>query len=1111
MPAPGFGVHHMSTFRLSTTASACLLSIALLAQVPQAISYQAVVRDPLTGQPLSGFTSSGRYLLRAGVPMGTVIYGEEQSVISNDQGLFTTRIGEGAPITGNFSSIDWSTGPYFLEVQLDLDGTGAFTSMGSQQLLSVPYALHAAKSSNVPDGTEPGQLMHWDGAAWVADSGLYVHQRRFGIGTNDPPSPFAIVHRNILKSFFSTGDKPNQQQRGMGIGVDSTGFGFSEGHIDSLQNRLFIQGGTGNVGLGTTSPEEKLHVQGANDGGSVSIHLVNAAASSSDGWSLSVVDDNAVPAREKTFALHEKKGSELTERITVLSTKNVGINETMPYATLHVTKPVADATEPLSLTENTGIAILGPVEQHLVMDSRSIQARHLLGGATSLTGSAGSLRLQPLGGDLIVHDAATSSDAKVVVKDNGNVGIGTLSPPGMLTVGKRDQLKTYFETGDIPTEDDFSFRLTDSTGFSIEQGTPGTSASRLFIQQGTGHVGIGTTTPLERHHVHAVHHGGSVGMRVSNGAVSSNGGWTLGHVDDEMIPERSGAFALMEAPGSGGGAGGSRMVVLPGGNVGINEVMPYAKLHVTKPAADPTEPVSLMENTGIAMLGPLEQHLVLDSRSIQARHLLGGATSLTGSAGSLRLQPLGGDMLIHGDATDASGMFIVKDDGKVGMGTVDPTERLHVNGAIVIGSTDSALPPPGTIRFNGTGFEGRTGSGDWAIFNGTLWGKVDNTDMIHYNAGSEPRVGIGTTSPDTRLHVSRDLADPSSLVSLQENTGVVVMGPITDNIAFDHQGIQARHLIAGATSVIGTSGLHLQRLGGDLLVHGDAATSTDKVIITSSGLLGLGTLTPSERLHVDGAVVIGDATSTSPPNGTIRWNGTDFEGRSAGEWVPFDAGWRRTVSSNAVHHNARVGIGTSTPASALDVVGQGSPTEGGSAASVGLIDSAVNLMDDRGLIGLRVYSMSTGSPGGTRKNIGLYVSDVSGQASAEHNLAAVLNGNTVIGDLHPTSSLIGAGGSNVLAIQNGAAPSSAPSSSSGLPDGGVQLWSASNAMGTSVFHVMNGNGDVLSLAKQNPLHAADMSALNPIYDGGTAAVIENMRTRINQLEAILKNLGVLAP
>lgn len=910
----------MSTLRLSTTAAIGLLSLALHAQVPQAISYQAVVRDPSSGLPMANATGTVRFLLHNDTPTGPVIYGEDHPLNANDQGLFTLAIGSGIQTTGPFNPAAWSA-VVFLETQLDVGNTGAFTAMGTQQLLSVPFALRAAKSSNVPDGTEVGQIMHWDGTEWVADSGLYVHQRRFGIGveqpesplgvaadanglvallkakstvnftpemamrfagpdssgfsfsavtdsgyvdrlviqdstghigigTDNPPSPLAIVHRNILKSFFATGDKPNQQERGMGIGVDSTGFGFSEGHLDSLQNRLFVQSGTGHVGLGTTDPVSALHVRGTSGGvGAVVSRVENSAAVSNAGWGIGHLHDPSSD-RDGAFVLFEDQW--------------------------------------------------------------------------------------PMVGDWDFNDAALR------VLHGGNVGIGSSSPPGMLTVGKRDQLKTYFETGDIPTQDDFSFRLTDSTGFSIEQGTPTSSTSRLFIQQNTGHVGMGTTSPQEKHHVHAVHHGGHVGMRVSNGAVSSNGGWTLGHIDDELVPERSGALELMEAPGSGGGAGGSRLVALPGGNVGINEPLPHATLHVTRPVSDPNEPISLNENTGIALFGPINDHIVLD-----------------------------------------------------------------------------------------------------------------------------------------------------------------------------HQGIQARHLLGGTTSVLGTSGLHLQRLGGDVVIHGDATTDSGKSIFTDNGNLGLGTLTPGERLHVNGAVVFGDTESASPPDGTIRFTGTDLEGRKNGSWASltndlWQAGTTGGISFTPPGGGAMVSIGLPVPTGAMRVDSWASVVERSTGAVFlnTVSTSSTDPADNR--VGVQISN--TGLWGGDplSKNIGLYISEVSGQTGAHSNLGAVINGNVVIGDL-PTGSVVGTNGSHVLAIQNGAPPASPPNSGSGLPDAGVQLWSAGDVSGISRLHVMNGNGDVITLHRAPAITAPDNTPVDPMNSAATAVLIENMRTRINELENTLKSLGLLQP
>ena len=127
-------------------------SALLPAQAPHSFSYQAVMRDQLTGQPLANQPAGVSFTLHQGSAAGPVVYAEQHSTTANDQGLFTLQVGGGTPTTGTFNPILWRNGPYFLEVGLDMGSTGVFTTMGTQQLLSVPYALYA-ESSNIPDGT----------------------------------------------------------------------------------------------------------------------------------------------------------------------------------------------------------------------------------------------------------------------------------------------------------------------------------------------------------------------------------------------------------------------------------------------------------------------------------------------------------------------------------------------------------------------------------------------------------------------------------------------------------------------------------------------------------------------------------------------------------------------------------------------------------------------------------------------------------------------------------------------------------------------------------------------------------------------------------------------
>ena len=127
------------------------------------------------------------------------------------------------------------------------------------------------------------------------------------------------------------------------------------------------------------------------------------------------------------------------------------------------------------------------------------------------------------------------------------------------------------------------------------------------------------------------------------------------------------------------------------------------------------------------------------------------------------------------------------------------------------------------------------------------------------------------------------------------------------------------------------------------------------------------------------------------------------------------------------------------------------------------------------------------------------------QSGSESNIGAVLNGNVVIGGL-TSSQVVGSGGTKVLAIQTGIAPSSAPSSIS--TNGGIQIYS-DNITGVSVLHVMNGNGEVIKFYRESALSPSSVAPVAGGYDANEAEVINNLRTRINELETKLINIGLI--
>lgn len=73
-------------------------------------------------------------------------YIETHSTTTNENGLVTIEVGGGSVQTGNFASIEWGNGTYFIKTETDPEGGSNYTISGTSQLLSVPYALYAASS-----------------------------------------------------------------------------------------------------------------------------------------------------------------------------------------------------------------------------------------------------------------------------------------------------------------------------------------------------------------------------------------------------------------------------------------------------------------------------------------------------------------------------------------------------------------------------------------------------------------------------------------------------------------------------------------------------------------------------------------------------------------------------------------------------------------------------------------------------------------------------------------------------------------------------------------------------------------------------------------------------
>lgn len=121
------------------------------AQVPQAISYQAVARDA-QGKVVSEKTIGVKVEILKGSADGDVVFSETHTPTSSKTGTVNLLIGQGSAGSGTFASIDWGSDTYFLQLSMDLAGGTNYEKVSTTQMLPVPYALYAAKAGEVENG-----------------------------------------------------------------------------------------------------------------------------------------------------------------------------------------------------------------------------------------------------------------------------------------------------------------------------------------------------------------------------------------------------------------------------------------------------------------------------------------------------------------------------------------------------------------------------------------------------------------------------------------------------------------------------------------------------------------------------------------------------------------------------------------------------------------------------------------------------------------------------------------------------------------------------------------------------------------------------------------------
>ena len=358
----------------------------------------------------------------------------------------------------------------------------------------------------------------------------------------------------------------------MTIGVTSNVMTFSD--VSGGGKAIF---NVDNVGIGTTSPAEKLEVESGNilvDNGQIIIDRDTPGAALS--WRES--DSSTTAGQLRSYANRGdiylySNGAKLTEISTgdsFFNGGNVGIGTESPDAPLRIDQD-SNAVA-LKVTGGGGGTSIAEFVRDVGADT-SVRIHGSSAHSTIQIASANntfSLGVNNTTFQICDNDTLTAN-ARLSIDNSGNVGIGTTSPSKKLHVNGDTQVDNggllLGGTSSINGDNPQLRRANSSNDLRIA-----TAGSDRMTILGTGNVGIGTTSPSQK-------------LDVNGNIISTSG--TGNFIRSQHSGDR---YAQLESNSSGGvvkGIGGNGFLIrsygdtyFNGGNIGIGTTSPSQKLDV---------------------------------------------------------------------------------------------------------------------------------------------------------------------------------------------------------------------------------------------------------------------------------------------------------------------------------------------------------------------------------------------------------------------------------------------------------------------------------------------------------------------------------------------------
>ena len=119
--------------------------IFAIAQAPQKINFQSILRNS-SGEVIGNKSVGLKISILSGSIDGLSVYSETHAKTTDASGLISLQIGNGTVISGIFVNIDWGGASHFIKLEADFSGGSNYVVLGTQELMSVPYAMYASKT-----------------------------------------------------------------------------------------------------------------------------------------------------------------------------------------------------------------------------------------------------------------------------------------------------------------------------------------------------------------------------------------------------------------------------------------------------------------------------------------------------------------------------------------------------------------------------------------------------------------------------------------------------------------------------------------------------------------------------------------------------------------------------------------------------------------------------------------------------------------------------------------------------------------------------------------------------------------------------------------------------